>query len=177
MADRFASFTRRVDRCARALELTGPDADRFAHVAGPPLKAEIMVAARAAFGTDLRPWNGKAVRASTGYDVVQARNGVRLEFKLRPAGVWVFGEQGSKPHLIGGGRNYKRGAGYQARRNSARNVRYLAAAGYKHPVQAPILHPGHRGRRAIRYAFKRFRNAQADAARAGVTAVIRQATR
>jgi hypothetical protein len=181
VTDRLQQFTRRVDRCSRALELTGPDADRFARTAGPVLKGEILTAATAAFGSDRRPWKNKSVTANTGYDVepAQSGRGVRLSFKLRPAGVWVFGEQGAAEHLIGGGRNYKRGASYRAKSKKApkSNRTYVAAAGYRHPVQAPVLHPGTPGKKAIRYAFKRFRQAQGAAAQAGIVAVVRDAVR
>lgn len=167
-------MTRRVDRCARALEMTGADAAAFARVAAPQLKDEIMTAARAAFGPDLKPWTGKNVKAGTGYDVDSTGRGVRVTFKLRPGGVWVYGEQGAGPHLIGGGRQYRRGT---TRPRGGRTVRYVIGDGYAHPVAAPVLHPGHKGRRAIKYAFKLFRNRQRDAAAEGVRVVIRDAFR
>jgi hypothetical protein len=128
----------------------------------------VVTAARAAFGADLKPWKGKAVKAGVGYDVAEISVGVRLEFKLRPAGVWAFGENGAKAHMIGTGRKkgVKRGA-----------ARYVKGAGYAHPVRAPIKHPGSAGKGAIRYAFKRVRKAQGAAVRAGVLAVWKDAQR
>lgn len=179
MADRLAPFTARVDRCARALELNGADADTFARVAGPDLKNELLEAGRAAFGADLKPWKNKGARASTGYDVDTTGRGVTLTFKLRPAGVWVFGEQGAGPHLIGGGRNYRRGtrpSTSRRRTSKASTRRYVKGAGYRYFVAVSVLHPGTKGKKAIKYAFKRFRTTQRAAAEAGVRAVIRKAT-
>lgn len=178
MADRLRVVTARIVALSRVLELDGPDADRFARTAGPRLKDEVATAARAAFGSDLKPFERKGARAGYGYDVDRAPRGVRLTFKLRPGGVWAFGEHGAGPHLIGGGRNFRRGTNYRSAnraraKTQGRNVKYVKGAGYAHPVRAPILHPGTKGKGAIRYAFKRVRQAQRDAVADGIRAVIR----
>lgn len=175
--DRLRVLTRTLDGYSRALRLDGPDAEKYARVTGPRLKREVESAARAAFGNDLKPWAKKSVRARYGYDVKTGSAGVLLEFNLRPAGVWAFGESGAGPHLIGGGRNFRRGAGYRSSnraraRTGGGNRKYVKAAGYGHPVLAPVLHPGTKGVGAIRYAFKRVRAEQRDAVKAGLSAVL-----
>jgi hypothetical protein len=170
--DRLRVLTRTLDGYSRALRLEGADADRYSRIVGPRLKNEVGAAARAAFGSDLKPWTGKGAKAGFGYDVEPASNGVRIVFKLRPAGVWAFGESGAGPHLIGGGRNYRRGTRPARGKTKGATVRYVKAAGYGHPVLAPVLHPGTKGRGAIRYAFKRVRQEQRDAVKAGLSAVL-----
>lgn len=164
MGDKLAPATRRLDDTVRALSLAGSAGQRFERVAGPMLKREVEIAAKAAFGTDLRPWNGKGVKAGYGYDLDQRSTGVVLVIKLRPAGVWAFGEHGARPHLIG------------IRRTGGRNRKikraYLMFAGGRHPVLGPVAHPGTKGRGAIRYVFRRVRRAQTAAVRAGITAAL-----
>lgn len=177
MADRLRVVTARMAALQRVVALEGPDAERFSRTVGPVLKREVAIAARAAFGSDLRPFARKGARAGFGYDLESAPRGVRLVFKLRPAGVWAFGESGAGEHLVGGGRNFRRGASYRSSnraraKNAGRNVRYVKGAGYAHPVQGPVLHPGTKGKGAIRYAFKRVRQAQRDAVADGIRAVI-----
>jgi hypothetical protein len=161
--DRLAPITRKVNRYRRALELKGPDTRRYTDEVGPPLKAEILRAGRAAAGDDLQVFKNKATKLGVGYDVTDGARGVTIVFKLRPPGLWAMAEQGARPHVIGGGRNYRRG----------RKRVYVHGAGYSHPVQAPIWHPGSKGKGGIRYAFKLARRAQRAAQRDGVLAVWR----
>lgn len=168
--DRLAPITGKVDRYRRALELSGSDARRFADVTGPALKAEVMTAATAAAGSDLRPFKNKTGRLGVGYDLEDMTDGVRLVFKLRPSGLWAMAEQGAKPHVIGGGRAYRRGGKMT---KTGRQRSYVRGAGYSHPVQAPVWHPGSKGKAGIRYAFKRVRRAQRAATVDGVLAVWR----
>jgi len=156
MADALAPLTRRVERYKTALSLTGASAQTFERVVGPRLKKEVQTAAVAGFGADLKPFSSKSVRASHGYDSEQTGHGLRMVFKLRPVGVWVFGEHGAGPHLIGKGG-------------------FVKGSGYAHPVRGPVKHPGSTGKRAIKYAFKRVRTHQLEAARAGISAVLAQA--
>lgn len=176
MTDRLSPVTRRMGNYARAIRLEGAAGATFERVAGPPLKKEIQTAAVAAFGPDLKPWTGRGPKATFGYDLTRGKRGARLEFKLR-GGAWPYGEHGALPHLIGGGKNYARVNRSTKRPTSSSRRRYVLAAGYKHPVQAPIYHPGTPGKKAIRYAFKRVRRAQADAVRAGVLAALKEADR
>lgn len=180
--DRLAPVTRRMIAVAAASRLEGPDAATFERVAGPILKPEVQAAATAAFGADLKPWGtNRGPKATFGYDMTRGTSGrPRLEFKLR-GGAWLYGEHGAQPHLIGTGR----GAEYRRvnRRTKTGKVpkgtrrRYVKGAGYKHPVQAPIFHPGTKGRRAIRYVFKRVRAKQQEAVAAGMRAVLAEAVR
>jgi len=166
VADAFAPITDRLDRYATALTLHGPAGATFERVAGPILKEQTGIAAKAAFGVDLKPWKNKTVRAGFGYDRMEIPAGIRIVIKLRPQGVWAFGEHGSKPHRIGG----KKG------KRKRRVVVYVKGAKYGHPV-AGVDHPGSTGKGAIRYVFKLVRTAQADAARQGVRAVLEGVSR
>jgi hypothetical protein len=168
MADAFSPLTARIDQYATALRLTGGSAATFERKVGPVLKKEVQIAAVAAFGADLKPFKNKGVKAGFGYDTEPVGNGVRIVLKLRPQGVWAFGEHGAAPHLIGGGRR-KKGGSFKGG--------YVKAATAAHPVRGPVLHPGTDGKRAIKYAFKRVRQAQHDAVRAGVHAVIQEVKR
>ena len=166
MADAFAPVTGRLDRYATALTLHGPAGATFERVAGPILKEQTATAARAAFGTDLKPWKNKTVRAGYGYDRQEIFRGLRIVIKLRPQGVWAFGEHGAEPHRIGGTKG----------KGKRRKVTFVKGAKYGHPVRG-VDHPGSTGKGAIRYVFKLVRTAQADAARQGVTAVLDEAGR
>jgi len=156
MADAFAPLTARINQYRTALSLTGQSADTFERVVGPRLKKEVQTAAVAGFGADLRPFTNKPLRAGHGYDSEQTGHGLRMVWKLRPTGVWVFGEHGARPHLIGSKAGFVKGGGYA------------------HPVRGPVKHPGSTGKGAIRYAFKRVRTNQYEAARAGIRAVLAQ---
>ena len=158
MADAFSPVTARIDQYATALRLTGASAQTFERKVGPVLKKEVQIAAVAAFGADLKPWKNKNVRAGFGYDSEQTGHGLRMEWKLRPVGVWVFGERGAGPHLIGA------------------KGRFVKGPGYAHPVRGPVKHPGSTGKGAIKYAFKRVRTHQLAAARAGIAAVLAEVT-
>lgn len=167
MADRLEQLTSRMSRTAVALRLDGAAGARFERVAGPILKAEVNTAAVAAFGSDLKPWTKKGPRASFGYDLEGRPTGAAIVVKLR-GGAWPFGEAGAGPHLVGIKRVGKKGR---------IKAGYIAAAGYKHPVRGPVLHPGVKGRGAIRYVFKRVRTAQRDAVAAGIHAVLEEVRR
>jgi len=158
MADAFAPLTARINQYRTALSLTGPAAATFERTVGPRLKKEVQIAAVAGFGADLRPFSNNPVRASHGYDSEQTGHGLRMEWKLRPVGVWVFGERGAGPHLIGA------------------KGRFVKGPGYAHPVRGPVKHPGSTGKGAIKYAFKRVRTHQLAAARAGIAAVLAEVT-
>lgn len=170
MTDRLAAVTAKIERARSALALEAGAAATFERVAGPPLKRCGQDAARAAFGSDLKAFAKKGPRAAVGYDVEQDPGRVRMVIKLRPPGIWAFGEHGAAGHLIGGGRNFRRSS------SSRRPTRgqYVKAAGYPHPVRGPIAHPGTTGKGAIRYAFKLVRTAQRDAVLAGVRAVLKE---
>lgn len=168
MADRLDRLTRRLDRTALAMRLEGPAASTFERVAGPKLKAEAAAAGAAAFGADMRPWSKKAVAAKIGYDSESSTGRLRIVLKLRPAGLWAFGEHGAGPHLIG----LKRSG-----RKARIRTQTLHGATYTHPVRGPIVHPGAPGRGAIRYVFKRVRRAQREACLAGIRAVLEEVRR
>jgi len=168
MADAFSPVTARIDQYATALRLTGASAQTFERKVGPVLKKEVQIAAVAAFGADLKPWKNKNVKAGFGYDREPSPRGLKIVVKLRPQGVWAFGEHGAAPHLIGGGRR-KKGGSFKGG--------YVKAAGAAHPVRGPVLHPGTAGVGAIRYAFKLVRTVQRAAVKAGIIAVIEQARR
>ena len=164
--DAFAPVTARLDRYATALRLHGPAGATFERVAGPILKKETAKAAKAAFGSDLKPWKNKTVKAGFGYDRVELREGLRIVIKLRPQGVWAFGEHGAKPHRIGGAKG----------KGKRRTVKFVKGADYAHPARG-VDHPGSTGKGAIRYVFKLVRAAQTDAAAKGVAAVLEEAGR
>ena len=157
MADAFSPLTARIHEYATALALTGRSAQTFQSAAGPILEKEAKAAAVAAFGSDLRPFKNRNVRADVAYDGESTGHGRRLDVGLRPAGVWVFGEEGAAPHLIGGGR----GKG-----------KFLKAANAAHPVRGPIKHPGTDGNEAITRATRRVHAVAVEAVAAGIHAVL-----
>lgn len=63
----------------------------------------------------------------------------------KPAGIWVWLEDGTKAHLEGKGRT-------------------LAAPSYDHPVKGPIRHPGSTGKRVWSKAVAEFRTQFPDIA-------------
>lgn len=172
MADRLQLVTFRVRAYSRALALEGSDAARFERVAGPILKREVEIAAKAAFGADLKPWNSNpGPRATFGYDLEPAAHGVTIMLKLR-GGAWPFGEHGALPHLIGAGKGRAAKSTSRVLKAKGRRPVYLRGDAYGHPVLGPIIHPGTKGVGAIRYAYKRVRQAQRDAVAAGISAVL-----
>src|SRR6185503_6010141 len=85
----------------RAALAVNPNAARtLEEVIGPPVKAALLDVAANAFGADLKPFKDKAVKANVGYDARHNDDGWSIVFKLRPKGVWVFGQYGAGPHQI-----------------------------------------------------------------------------
>ena len=154
MADAFAPLTARIEQYATALALTGASAQTFQRVAGPILEKEAKAAAVTAFGSDLRPFKNRNVRADVAYDGESTGHGRRVDVGLRPAGVWVFGEEGAGPHLIG------------------TKGKFVKAAGAAHPVRGPVRHPGTDGNEAITRATRRVHAVAVKAVAAGIHAVI-----
>jgi hypothetical protein len=165
-----AQLTSRVDKLSAALKLDGPSAATMVRTIGPPLKADLLAVAARAFGTDLKPFAAKNVKANVGYDEIAPVPGCAwaIGFKLRPVGVWVFGQYGA-PHayLIG----VAKGRGKKKRPTT------LQAKGYAHPVRGPILHPPIRGRRAIDGAYRAIRSRQTELVRKGFDAVLEEVWR
>lgn len=155
------------------------EAERFAIRCAKPLKAEAMKAAAKVFGTDLKPFKNKGLKARTYDEIIYAPptatgGGFLLKIYLRPGEAWAIGEWGTYDHLVGvprgiSGRSRagRRGAtqnlsafgeiSLAAKRSNKANKRstvYLKAPGYAHPVRGPIVVKGMPPRGAIKYAWK-----------------------
>ena len=156
------------------------DADRFAISIARPLKAEALIAARYAFGNDLKPFSNRNVRARV-FDEIDYGPGTSshrfiLHILLKPSEIWGVGEYGTYDHIIGvpggiKGRRKQDTTGLSAfgqleanrkRLKTKTKVRpvFIKAPGYAHPVRGPIFVKGIPGKGAIKYAFMRVRRVQ-----------------
>lgn len=160
------------------------EAERFAISIVRPLKIEALQAAREIFGSDLKPFKNKGLKARV-FDEIEfgpdGSNRFILNIYLKPAEAWAIGEYGTRDHLIGLPRGYPTGRTSSGNRNAfgqlvntAQRIKrteaqkkkdrpvILKAPGYAHPVRGPIVVKGIAGRGAIRYAFKRVREKQTE---------------
>lgn len=132
----------RVGELADRLDLsTGPGAAALRkHYIEPSMQALDKVVTKS-FGTNRQPFKGKAYKASVDY-VIQAGPKTTIVFRLSPKGFWVFGQYGSKPHMI-----------------PVNKMKRIRAAG-DHPTRGPVKHPGSKGKRAIDGAWRAIRHNQ-----------------
>jgi hypothetical protein len=98
--------------------------------------------------------------------------GLNLRVQGVPVGPWVWANTGTEPHLVGAGATGAR------RRTTAQTVRrdrrYIAGRGYRHPVLAPVWHPGGRGARVWRKVVDRATPVIVDAFGDQVARAVRQ---
>ena len=159
------------------------EAERFALKVAKPLKAEALKAAAKVFGSDLKPFKNRNVRARVFDEIIYTKptasqfSGFKLIIFLKPAEIWAVGEWGTYDHLVGMPKGYGAGRsmnnGYTSfgqlnatakrvsKKKKAKPV-FLNAPGYMHPVRGPIVVKGIEGRGAIKYAFKLVRQAETE---------------
>jgi hypothetical protein len=159
MADRLAPITGRLDRLSAALAPSSAAARTMADTVQAPVEAELELAARDAFGSDLRPFRREPIVAGVQFEDRASTGHVRMTFKLRPVRAWVFGEKGARPHIIGD------------------QAGYVKAARAQHPVRGPVQHPGARGRRAITRARERVTRAARPAVVDGLRNIVKDTAR
>jgi hypothetical protein len=189
--DRLAVLTRQAHTMRDAARLTGSDAVQMSRAAGRPLKAAALPAAVAAFGPTLQPFRtgrgARKVRARI-YDTFTTGDRFTVVLELKPGGVWVFGEVGARPHVIGGRRRRVAGpvlpgTGPRFRTSGGRPALGMGSApggargARPHPVKFAVVHPGTTGRGTIRYAHKLVRRVQNQVIGDAFGDVIRQAWR
>lgn len=135
-------LTTRIGDIADRLDMsTGPGADALRRHYIEPTMAELNDVPVRAFGSNRQPFKNKNYKATVDY-VVQT-GPTTVVFRLGPTGFWVFGQYGSKPHLI-----------------AAKTAKRIKGASYGHPVRGPIHHPGSKGKHAIDQAWKAIRHNQ-----------------
>ena len=151
-----------IDAAAERLDLSkGAGADALKrHYITPTMEQLDKVVTRS-FGQDRRPFKGRDYPATVDYVITAGPTTV--VFRLSPTGFWVFGQYGTKPHLI-----------------APRKKKRLNAAGVGHPWRGPVQHPGtgdkgtkgRRGKRAIDQAWSAIRHNQHDQIAAAVDEVF-----
>lgn len=134
----------RLDDLGRRLDLsTGPGLDALQRHYIDPTMRELDRVIVDVFGTNRKPFNAKNYPAKVDFAIDTAA--ATVVFKLHPTGFWVFGQYGTKPHVI-----------------AAKKKQRLKGAGYENPVRGPVNHPGtgdkarngKKGKRAIDRAFR-----------------------
>lgn len=165
-------------------------ATAFAVPIARTLKAEVLIAAIAVFGADLKPFANKGVKVRA-YDEIEYEKptatggGFNLYIFLKPGELWAIGQWGTYDHLIGMPKGYGSGrrtgnaqlsafGQLEAQRKRQRKIekrsdrayqtvngkKALKAPGYAHPVKGPIFVKGMPAHGLIKYAFKRVRDVQ-----------------
>src|SRR5580765_3706426 len=88
-----------IDAAGERLDLSkGRGADALQrHYITPTMQALDQVVTRS-FGSNRRPFNSKQYPATVDYVITAGPTTV--VFRLAPTGFWVFGQYGTKPHLI-----------------------------------------------------------------------------
>jgi hypothetical protein len=130
--------------------------DRMLNAASMAVKTDALRIAAAVSGGDRRLsrfGRGKSVgkvRMGVGYDIT----GNTSTIKLRPAGLWVLTNGGSRPHPIGAGRRTASGKYIKARKGRKLLVFPHAEHTPNHWTAtrvrtAPVQHPGTSGKGAI----------------------------
>ena len=129
-------LTALIDGITDRLDLsTGPGLEALRRHYIEPTIAELDAVTVKAFGNNRQPFKGKNYAAKV--DFVIATGPTAVVFRLSPKGFWVFGQYGTKPHLIPVSKRQR-----------------IYATGAKHPVRGPVHHPGSKGKRAIDHAYR-----------------------
>jgi hypothetical protein len=155
-------LTARVGDIAARLDMsTGPGADALKRHYIDPTMQELDRVIVDAFGSNRKPFNAKNYPATVAYTIDTAAQAV--VFKLGPTGFWVFGQYGTKPHVI-----------------APKKMKRLNAAGVGHPWRGPVNHPGtgdkgtagKKGKRAIDNAYRAIHSRRHERVTAAVDEVF-----